>query len=281
MYYALISLSALLFSLQFVFTDSFRRENGNTWVSSLKFSLYAGISGLVILLIFNKFNLNISAFSFVLASIFAGVNIALVFCSLKAFEYANLSVYSVFCMIGGMALPFIYGAFTGENITISKILCFVFISLSVFLSSSPGKSSKKANIYYFLVFLLNGLVGVISTLHQSVPEYNVDSASFVILTKIATILMTLILLVFSKERSFKINFKSFGYCAGHSVVNSVGNLWLLIALIHLPASVQYPMVTGGTIVFSTIISLLRKEKSGKREIFACAIALIATIFMAF
>lgn len=281
MYYALISLSALLFSLQFLFTDTFSRENGNTWASSLKFSLYAGISGLVILLISNKCNLNTSVFSFFLAFVFAVINIALVFCSLKAFEYANLSVYSVFCMIGGMALPFIYGAFTGENITMSKIVCFVFISLSVFLSSSPGESSKKANIYYFLVFLLNGLVGVISTLHQSMPKYNVDSTSFVILTKITTILLTLILLLFTKERNFKINFKSFAYCTGHSVVNSVGNLWLLIALIHLPASVQYPMVTGGTIVFSTIISILRKEKPRKREFFSCAIALIASIFMAF
>lgn len=281
MYYALISLSALLFSLQFVFTDSFRRENGNALVSSLKFSLYAGISGVVILLTFNKFSLNVSAFSFALASIFSFISVSLMFCSLKAFEYANLSVYSVFCMIGGMALPFIYGALSGENITISKIVCFIFISLSVFLSANPEKSSKKANIYYFLVFLLNGLVGVVSTLHQTLSEYNVDSTSFVILSQITTIVLTLSLLLFTKERSFKINFKSFAYCTGHSVVNSVGNLWLLIALIHLPASVQYPIVTGGTIVFSTIISILRKEKPRKRELCACAIALIASIFMAF
>ena len=281
MYYTLISISALLFSMQFVFTNSFQRENGNTWASSLKFSLYTGISGLVILLVFNKFSLNASIFSFVLAFIFAAINIALVFCSLKAFEYANLSVYSVFCMIGGMALPFIYGAFLGENITISKIVCFILISLSVFLSATLGESSKKANIYYFAVFVLNGLVGVVSTMHQSLPEYNVDSESFVILTKITTIALTLILLLFSKERSFKINFKSFSYCTGHSVVNSLGNLWLLIALLHLPASVQYPMVTGGTIVFSTIISFLRKEKLRIRELSACAIALIASVCMAF
>ena len=281
MYYALISVSALLFSMQFVFTNSFQRENGNTWASSLKFSLYTGISGLAVLLALNKFCLDITLFSFLIAFIFSAINIALVFCSLKAFEYANLSVYSVFCMIGGMALPFIYGAFLGENITISKIVCFILISLSVFLSATLGKSSKKANIYYFAVFVLNGLVGVISTMHQSLPEYNVDSESFVILTKITTIVLTLALLLFTKNRTLKVNVKSILYCTGHSVFNSLGNLFLLIALLHLPASVQYPMVTGGTIVFSTIISILSKEKLCIRELSACAIALIASVCMAF
>ena len=281
MWYALISASALLFSLQFLFTDTFRHENGNTWVSSLKFSLYTSISGFIVLLIFNKFHFDISIFSFLVALVFAAINISMVFCSLKAFEHANLSVYSVFCMIGGMTLPFIYGAFSGEEITISKIVCFIFIALSVLLSVNPGKHSKKASLYYFAVFIFNGLVGVISTLHQSVSELNVDSSSFVILTKITTIGLTLPLLLFTKTRSFRINFKSIMYCIGYSLFNTVGNLWLLIALTYLPASVQYPMVTGGTIVFSAIISVLRKEKPRTREIFSCAIALIASVCMAF
>ncbi len=46
------------------------------------------------------------------------------------------------------------------------------------------------------------------------------------------------------------------------------------------ASVQYPMVTGGTIVFSTLIDLIRKEKVSKREITATIIAFVSSCLMA-
>ena len=54
----------------------------------------------------------------------------------------------------------------------------------------------------------------------------------------------------------------------YSVLKSVGNLLLLIALIYLPASVQYPVVTGGVIIISTLIVIIRKEKITKRELLA-------------
>jgi len=75
--------------------------------------------------------------------------------------------------------------------------------------------------------------------------------------------------------------KSFALSAGYSAFNSIGNLLLLIALTKLPASVQYPIVTGGTIVFATVIDLLRKEKVSKREIFATFTAFGASVLMAF
>ena len=55
---------------------------------------------------------------------------------------------------------------------------------------------------------------------------------------------------------------------------------LLIALLKLPASVQYPVVTGGVIVFSTIIDVIRKTKLKKREIIAAIIAFASTVVMA-
>ena len=54
-----------------------------------------------------------------------------------------------------------------------------------------------------------------------------------------------------------------------------------MALLHIPASVQYPIVTGGTIVISTLIGLIRREKITKREILAAVVAFFATVVMAF
>lgn len=66
----------------------------------------------------------------------------------------------------------------------------------------------------------------------------------------------------------------------YSVVNGIGNLLLLIALLYVPASVQYPVVTGGTIVISTLISLIKRDKITKKELMAAGIAFVATCFMA-
>ena len=78
-----------------------------------------------------------------------------------------------------------------------------------------------------------------------------------------------------------INKKSLLICFFSASLNSFANLLLLIALLHLPTSVQYPIVTGGTIVFSTMIDKLRKEKLSVKEIAAAAVAFISSILMAF
>lgn len=279
MYFLMIIAAAVMFSFQFVFNDGFRRETDSSWNSAIKFSLYSSVAGLIVLLVINRIHMEVSVFSIVTACVYSIVCVASSFASIKAFSYANLSVYSVFSMIGGMVLPFLYGLMCGEEFKTVRLVCFILIALSVAMSTKKGEHSKKATKYYMLVFVLNGLVGVISKFHQSYPNACVDSGSFMILTKITAILFCFILLFMQKERSFSVNRKALIYSVLHSVLNSVGNLLLLIALLHLPASVQYPVVTGGVIVVSTLIVVIRREKITKKEILAAAIAFVATAFM--
>ncbi len=281
MYYFMITTAAFLFSLQFLFTDRYQKECGSSFEVSLKFTLYSSLTGFIMLFFMNKFNMQITLFSVVVALFYSIVGIVSSYCSIKAFEYANLSVYSVFSMIGGMLLPFIYGLFYGEEFKLSRLVCCLLITLSVAMSIDKGKHGKKAMLYYIAVFILNGLVGVISKFHQSNTGLCVDSSSFMLLTKVISTLFCTTLLIFTRDKSFCITKKAFLYCVGFSFVNSIGNLMLLIALLHLPASVQYPIVTGGVIIFSVIIDLIRREKVTKKELTAAAISFIASVFMAF
>ncbi|MBQ4516493.1 MAG: hypothetical protein II978_06855 [Clostridia bacterium] len=280
MYYLMITISALLFSLQFMFNNGYSKESVRGWDSSLKFSFYSSITGLVALLFINKFQMNVSLFSVIVAFVYGAVCIALSYSSIKAFQYANLSVYSVFSMIGGMLLPFIYGIMCGEEFKTARLICCVLIVISVAMSVKKGEQGKKAIKYYVEVFILNGMVGVISKFHQMNTGICVDSGSFMILTKIATILISAILLLVMCKTTFLITKKAFAYSAMYSVVNSIGNLMLLIALIHLPASVQYPIVTGGVIIFATIIDIIRKEKLTKKEIISACVAFLSATLMA-
>ena len=276
----MITSAAFLFSLQFLFNNGYQKESGSGWRSSLKFAFYSSIAGLFVLLCINRFHLELTGFSLAAAFVYGLVNVGSSYSSVKAFESANLSVYSVFSMIGGMLLPFVYGILCGEELTIMRLACCVLITLSVLISIEKDDQYKKAVKYYIAVFFLNGMAGVISKFHQSYPALCVDSGSFMMLTKITTIFLSVLLLLVRKERDFKVTGKAFAFCSGHSVFNSVGNLMLLIALFHLPASVQYPIVTGGVIVFSTGIDLVRKVKVTKKELVAAGIAFWATVLMA-
>ena len=280
MYFLLIIVATIMFSFQFVFNDGFRRESDSSFNASLKFALYSSIVGIIVLLVINKLHVEVSLFSVLTACVYSVVYIILSYASIKAFEYANLSVYSVFSMIGGMILPFFYGLLCGEEFKTIRLMCCILIALAVAMSIKKGEHSKKAVKYYIMVFFLNGLVGVISKFHQSYADVCVNSGSVMIHTKIITALLSFVLLLLQKERSFGVNRKALIYSGLYSVLNSVGNLLLLIALLYLPASVQYPVITGGVIVVSTLIVIIRKEKINKKEILAAGVAFVATVLMA-
>ena len=150
----------------------------------------------------------------------------------------------------------------------------------VYNTVNRQEQSKKAVKHYIAVFILNGMVGVISKFHQSYTELCVDSSSFMMLTRIFTFIFCLVLLLMQRKKDFFITKKAAVYSMLYSVVNGIGHLILLIALLYVPASVHYSIVTGGTIVISTLISLIKRDKITKKELLAPGIAFVATCFMA-
>lgn len=269
-----------MFSFQFVLNDEYRKEQGNDLNAAMKFMLYSSLAGLVVLFAVNKVHLEWSWFSVVTACVYSIVCIAYSYVSIKAFTYANLSVYSVFAMIGGMIIPFFYGIACGEEFKLIRLVCCILIGCAVVLSINKRETSKKGMKFYIAVFVLNGLVGVISSFHQANTEFCVDSGSFMILTRIAAVVICLLFFAIRKEKNILVSKKALMYCSIYSVLNGVGNLLLLIALLFLPTSVQYPMVTGSVIIISTLITIGRREKITVKEIIAAGLSFIATIFMA-
>ena len=112
----------------------------------------------------------------------------------------------------------------------------------------------------------------LTPLDQNFSHNKLANALFVSLPKRAFLLSI-------KEKLFGMSFKALANCGVYSAINSVGILMLLIALIHLPASVQYPLVTGGTMLFSLFISLLRHEKVTMRNFLGTALAIISTVII--
>lgn len=277
MYYGIISLSALLFSFVFVFSDKYREKYGSGTDAVLKFTAGSHFAGFVALLIINRFRFEFTLFSAAAAFIAAFDVILFNIFSLRALSKTNLSKYSVFSMIGGMVLPFTAGkVFFREELTSGKIICLFLIAVALIFTIEKG-DKKGGAVYYIGVFITNGLYGVINKFFSASAFEKTSDAGFSILIEGITVILCLILLIFAKDRIGIVKGKGLIYMGGYGAMCAVGNLLLLIALRGLPASAQYPFVTGGVMIISTIYSFFTQNKPGKKEIASVALSMLGIL----
>lgn len=280
--YGLLIAADLLFALQFLFNQNFRKRNGDGIDSTFNFSMYTNGISFLILLVINGFKLSVTWFSLAIAAVYAVVLLGYSYSGLKSFATANLSVYSIFTMLGGMLMPSAYGIiFCNEDFSVSKAICFVLIIVATSMSFEKGEKKSGNMKYYFAVFILNGLVGVLSKVHQSNTELCVDSGSFMATVNLCVFAMCLVFQLVKNKKITVLPLKDVGNLACYAACSGIGNLLCLIALTTLPASVQYPIITGGVMVFSTVISLIRKEKPSVRTLISAAVAFVSTVLIMF
>ena len=266
MYYGIIMIAVLLFSLQFLFNQRFQKEYGSGLRPLLTFVLGYNIAGLIVLLIINGFRVAFTPFTLLLAFLWSVNGLVLSFCSFKAFEKVNLSVYSLFSQLGGMMLPFFAGVLLfDEKLTLGSVLCFVLVLISLLFTVKRGSGGSYL-LYYAGIFVLNGMAGVLSKWFAAAPYEKTSSAGYSILSAAVAAVLAAIALCFVKGKRLKLSVRGATNMLGYGVLNKIGNFLLLIALAHLPASVQYPMVTGGVMICSTAICFITHQKPGKREI---------------
>ena len=73
--------------------------------------------------------------------------------------------------------------------------------------------------------------------------------------------------------------KMFGISASQGAINRIANLLLVVALAHVDASVQYPMVTGGTMLASTLICFFGPRKPSKKELISVTSAFVGLLIL--
>ena len=282
MYYALIILSVVMFGGCFALNDAYRKKRGSSIKISLQFSFVGSLVGFVFLMIVNGLKFEFTPFTLIMA-ILASINgFAFTFCSFKALDRINLSLYSLFSMLGGMVLPFLQGIlFYGEKITVAKAVCFLFITVALVLTVEKGEK-KQGTIYYVLVFVLNGMSGVLSKIFAESNLLKTSAIGYTNLMSVCSVVISgILLLTISKKGAENNGFSLVGtaICAASGISNRVANLVLVVALAHVDASVQYPMVTGGVMIVSTLICFFGKNKPSKKEVLSIVIAFIGLLLL--
>ena len=258
-YYILIFLSAIGCAVTFIFNKVYQLEQGNTIKSGIIFNCLVGFAGSVIYFVVCGFKIEITIYSVIMAvlfTIFLGLYTIIGF---KIMSMGSMAVYTIFLMLGGMIVPYFYGIiFLNEEITVIKIIALIMMTVAIILQN--GTKEKKGSKFFYLlccmVFVLNGMTSIVSKSHQISTQYSTVSANeFVFLKNIMRFLLFGAMLPFIKCKNiFNMSAKSNFAIIGAALVSSMAYMMQLICASHLPATVQFPALSGGTIIFTALFS---------------------------
>ena len=279
MEYGLIGLSVILFGGSFLCSKLYGKRMGSGLFATVMTMLLSGAVGIPALLLMNGFRLEVTVFTLLMAALATLNSVGFTVCSLKSFGLINLSLYSLFSMLGGMALPFAVGIlFFGEPLTLSGGVCFLLIVAALCCTGKRGEKKRGGFLYYAGVFVLNGMSGVLSKIFVAAPFPKTGAESYSIWASILSVAVAAALLPFALRREHpKLTLSAALLSVGGGVVNRLGNFILMITLLTVPASVQYPLVTAGTIAVCTAISFLMGQRPRRGECVAVALAVLGIL----
>ncbi len=287
--YFLIIIATILFSIQFLFTKKYQLCVGTGFDASFFQKAISPIAFGIILLIYAGFKVEVTWFSLLMSSCNVAINLVLTLFSLKALSKGSISNYSLYLLGGGMVIPVIFGACIGESFGLWKILSIVCIVVAILIKFNfKEKVDIRMYLCFIMLFALNGLVGVVSAIHQRDVfgvGLSVSSQSYTIVNLflgaiVGAVLFTAVAIKKRKEIRLNSFVKAIPWTVFGGLCNGVGNFLLLLALLKVETSMQYPIVTGGTIFLSAILPfIIYKERLDLKGWISVALAVMGTIII--
>ncbi len=305
-YYIFILIALLLLSLQFTANKAYSSICGNTPKASMIFTTCSGFASAVIGLLYSFVShekITVTPYSLLMATLIGIFCCTYLTIGLKIMELGSLSVFTMFLMLGGMLIPYLFGViYLKEPVSVARIIGVVILILSlifpVIARRDSGKSGKLFFILCLSVFLLNGGIGIVTKLHQVSDVTKSGTASFSFISNIAngviSAIILLIMILKSKKsqpventtKAAEPNSKKLLtvvlILVAYAFCNGVSYILQLISAEHLPASVMYPIMTGGSVVLSAVAGrVFFGEKPDKTSLMGLLLSFAATFLFLF
>ena len=340
-FYVLLFASALIFSLQFLITRQYQRINGTGFLGAVRLSFFAYLT--IAIFFFVKgcittgtFNFGFSWFTLLMTLGISVVSLACVYMGIKVLSFGDMSVYSVFMMLGSLILPSIVGiVFFNEKLTWLKAVAILLMFSAIIFSVSSIDKSKinlKAILFYIGIFVMNGMIGVFMTIHQNNAhltaaaiqvgeEFAVNNDVLMTWYGLSTVLLTGVIYAVvtiyqkiakkqtplfdsevvlsyqmpdseeliakaktTKQIVIKLLLLSILFAAGYGVCNGLGDYFIALSTQPgaLGSSVTFPIINGGTILFSSLFGVfLYKEKLTVSTVISLVLVIASTVLFMF
>ena len=314
MEYIYLAAACGFFGFQFIFSKLYQRRTDGTLHAALWSAL---LSMVAMFLFFIPYNLilhghvlvtNPAAWMWGCAYAVCGVVCSV--CTLLAMKTGSVSAVVVYCLLGGMVLPALYGIFfEHEQPSVWRWIGLAVLTVAIlppmFLNGkkadTEAHSTKDRVIYVIcslLVFLTNGGVSIITTVAS---RYALDEActdtDFLLICSALRLAMAAVLVAvvsLSRKQFLPVDRKTgrsaagivmlllFGILLCYTVLNGMGNVFNLLCAKTMDATIQYPVISASCIVISTVAAyFIFKEKPGRGDLIGVILSIIGIVLCVF
>lgn len=284
--YLLVFLSVVITMIQFMISKYCQKNISSDKDVVLFNSGFNGILCAIIIFILSGGKPEITWFSVMMA--FFNDLFALLYniVGFKMMEAGSMALYALFLMSGGMILPYIFGIVAlNEAVSVFRILgLLLIIGGVIFANGVKGHMDRRVWKLGAMVFFLNGMVSITSKIHQGVPAFeSVPTMSYIFICGVINFVMCSCAWLACRKkavqkRPLKEHWSVIHLVSISAVIGIVGSFCMLRGAIYLPATVLYPIVTGGVIILNSLGGcVFYKEKLTKQTIIGIVLCFIGTL----
>lgn len=284
-FYIFLGIAAVLLAFQFAIEKKNQLSEGTDTVPSLRYNMFYGLFTAIFFFCINGFRIELSTFSVLCAFAFSVACLLYTLIGFRIMKSGNLSLYTLFLMSGGMIVPYLFGvAFLNEELTVLRVLGLMVMTAAITISGGIKTEGAKSILpLCIIVFFLNGTVSILSKCHAiDTVHHAVDCRQFVMLTGLGRFLVSGIGLLFCKPTKQTLRFSCRLMPTLIAIAGAVGGVSYMLQLVgaaHLPATVTYPLITGGCIIFSALSDVVfYKEKLTRQQLTGILLSFVGTFF---
>jgi len=187
-----------------------------------------------------------------------------------------------------LVIPTVYGLlFLHEKAGILQYLGIACLLVSLFLirkKQEEKEEEKKVSfrwaMYVLIAFFTNGMCSVIQNMQQRRFE-GVHNGNFMIVALLLSAASLLVFaLAFERKQMLTVVKKGAVFAAAVGTSNGALNLFVMLTVATMAASVFFPLLSAGQIVFTFLLSVLVfKEKFMFRQIIGLACGIVALVLL--
>lgn len=283
MNYFLLALTTAALSAQALSTKEYNKKQTN---APIVFTLLSTIFALVVFLFSSKFKLEFNGetlmYSFLFAICYATASLGIT----VAIASGPLSISSLIQSYS-LIIPTFYGIlFLNEAVKLTMLIGFLLLVISLFAvnyvkgNEEGQKISKKWIIAIIFTFIGNGMCSTVQKMQQ-IASGGKYKSEFMISALIIGSIMLLPIVLYSEKGKISISVKKgWFWAAVRGIANGVVNLLVMILGGKLPISLLFPVISAGSIILSSAISVIfYKEKLTKIQLAGVAIGVVSIVFL--
>lgn len=283
--YLLLAIGVFLLALDGIFRKKFQEAAGASMKAGLVFNILVGFTATLLFWMINGFKWESTPYSQIIAIVQAFLGVAYGLVGFKVMKDGGVALYALFLMTGSMVVPYVWGLlFLNEPFSWLRLAGLLVIFAAVVVSKvSDFKTNPKQMALCIAVFFFNGFVSVTSKVHQVEVNYAVVSTtSFTVIAFLWKLILSgaaygAMFKKFKDEPKLPPLKKIYPYVVYCTLTGGIYYVLQLLVAGKVSASVMYPMISGGNIIFSALLGkAILHENLSRRSILGIILCFAGT-----